>query len=57
MAIKLPDSPRKKRAVNLLLYEADLRELKRRAKEIGQPYQQYLRNLVHEALRLNGKVL
>jgi predicted DNA binding CopG/RHH family protein len=47
----LPHSPRKLQAVYTRLFEADVEELKRRARLDGVPWQQALRILVRDALR------
>lgn len=53
---KLIKAPKTKKAVNVLLYEVDVKDLKRRSSESGIPYQVILRNLVHDALQTEGKI-
>jgi predicted DNA binding CopG/RHH family protein len=55
MAI-LAKTPRTKVRVHTRLFGADVQEVKRRAREVGIPWQAHLRQLVHEMLRKEVKI-
>jgi predicted DNA binding CopG/RHH family protein len=42
--------------VHTRLYRADVQELKKRARDLGLPWQVLLRKIVHEALLKEGKI-
>ena len=50
MALRISNQPRAKSQVHTRLFTADVKELKRRAREQGLPWQVLLRALVHDAL-------